>query len=165
MPADDLLANLPADVIVKLVKLLEHWRDHPHAGPPDHLLQTYNDFADLLWAPERPLLRHGDEPDMWPALSRYGLVALYQYDRTPPAAQATAERQLVTLRQLTTMVGKSKSWGNNLKDRKKNPLPPPDVEGGGGKAGMWDWSRIRPWLQAEVGRQLPEHFPERPPGL
>jgi hypothetical protein len=85
---------------------------------------------------------------------------LAEADKAAPQ-QAPADPQYVTLDQLAAAVGKSKSWANNLKARKENPLPPPDIEGGGGRADEWEWSRIRPWLVAETGRRLPEHFPHR----
>lgn len=63
----------------------------------------------------------------------------------------------VTLLQAASMVNKTK---NTLEKRaKKSPMPLPDVEGGGGTAAEWKWSAIRPWLEKEFKRQLPEHFP------
>jgi hypothetical protein len=63
----------------------------------------------------------------------------------------------VTLLQAASMVNKTK---NTLEKRaKKSPMPLPDVEGGGGTAAEWKWSTIRPWLEKEFKRQLPEHFP------
>lgn len=35
----------------------------------------------------------------------------------------------------------------------------PDIEGGGGKAYQWKYSRICPFLEAEFSRQLPERWP------
>ena len=35
----------------------------------------------------------------------------------------------------------------------------PDIEGGGGKAHQWKYARIRPFLEAEFARQLPERWP------
>jgi hypothetical protein len=65
----------------------------------------------------------------------------------------------VTLDQMAAMIPRSKRTLERLKKRRKNPLPTPDVEGGGGKADEWEWVKIRPWLEEEFRRQLPEHFP------
>ena len=35
----------------------------------------------------------------------------------------------------------------------------PDIEGGGGKAHQWKYARIRPFLETEFARQLPERWP------
>jgi hypothetical protein len=65
----------------------------------------------------------------------------------------------VTLAQMAAMVNRSKRTLENLKDRKKNPLPDPDVTGGGGKADEWLWDHIRPWLETEYGRSLSKFNP------
>lgn len=73
-------------------------------------------------------------------------------DGAPPAPEC-----FVTLLQAASMVNKTKS---TLEKRAKtSPMPLPDVEGGGGTAAEWKWSTIRPWLEKEFKRQLPEHFP------
>jgi hypothetical protein len=64
----------------------------------------------------------------------------------------------VTLDQMAATVSRSKRTLERLKTRKRHPLPAPDVEGGGGRPDEWLWSRIRPWLAQEFGKQLPEHF-------
>ncbi len=39
-------------------------------------------------------------------------------------------------------------------------MPQPDIEGGGGKANQWRWSRLRPWMEATFKRDdLPARFP------
>jgi hypothetical protein len=38
-------------------------------------------------------------------------------------------------------------------------MPPPDVPGGGGKPREWLWVRIRPWLERNFKRVLPERPP------
>jgi len=67
--------------------------------------------------------------------------------------------QHITLDQMAAMVSRSKRTLEKLIGRKKNPLPDPDIPGGGGKPNEWLWERIRPWLEGEYGRQLPETFP------
>jgi hypothetical protein len=65
----------------------------------------------------------------------------------------------VTLDQMAAVIHRSKRTLEKWKTREKNPLPAPDVEGGGGKADEWLWSAVRPWLEAEYGRKLPEQYP------
>jgi hypothetical protein len=60
---------------------------------------------------------------------------------------------------MAAMVNRSKRTLERLKGQRNNPLPTPDVEGGGGRADEWLWARIRPWLVQEYKKQLPEHFP------
>jgi two-component system nitrogen regulation response regulator GlnG len=67
--------------------------------------------------------------------------------------------QYVTLDQMAAIVNRTKKTLENRKRCKRNPLPPPDVEGGGGKPDEWKWTTVRSWLEQEFGRQLPEHFP------
>jgi hypothetical protein len=67
--------------------------------------------------------------------------------------------QYVTLDQMAGLVNRSKRTLEKRKRRKNTPLPDPDVAGGGGKPDEWKWSAIRPWLEKEFGRQLPEQFP------
>jgi hypothetical protein len=86
--------------------------------------------------------------------------------QTERAPQAIGEDepeapQYVTLDQMAAHVNRSKRTLERLKTRELNPLPPPDVEGGGGRPDEWVWSKIRPWLEKEFGRQLPLRFPPR----
>jgi hypothetical protein len=61
---------------------------------------------------------------------------------------------------MSAIVNYSKKTLGNLKKRQKNPLPLPDISGGGGKRDLWIWSKVRPWLIQEYGRiDLPERFP------
>ena len=66
----------------------------------------------------------------------------------------------VDLDQMAASVGRRKASLEKLKTRKINPLPHPDIPGGGGAKDEWEWSRIRPWLENEFVRQLP-HTPRR----
>ncbi len=62
----------------------------------------------------------------------------------------------VTLDQAAAAVHRKK---RTLERRKtEGTLPPPTVEGGGGKPDLWDWTVLRPWLQNEFGVILPERF-------
>jgi hypothetical protein len=69
--------------------------------------------------------------------------------------------QYVTLDQAAALVSRSKRTLEKYKQREKNPLPSPDVEGGGGRPDEWRWTRIRPWLEQEFGRSLPEQYPSQ----
>jgi hypothetical protein len=83
-------------------------------------------------------------------------------DVPPPAEEAPLPRwkqDYVTLSQMAALVNHSKRTLEKRKGRKKNPLPDPDVEGGGGKPDEWLWETVRPWLEGEFCRLLPERFP------
>jgi hypothetical protein len=72
--------------------------------------------------------------------------------------EAPADRpDLVTLDQASGIVHKSK---RTLERYKTNgTLPDPTFEGGGGRAALWNWRTLRPWLEQEFGIKLPETFP------
>jgi len=70
-----------------------------------------------------------------------------------------ALHQYVTLDQIAASVNRSKRTLERLKQQGKMPLS--DVEGGGGKPDEWVWSGIRPWLEKQFGKLLPERFPDR----
>ncbi len=76
-----------------------------------------------------------------------------------PATHAPPPEQYVTLDKMAAIVGRSKRTLEKLKTRGRNSLPPPDIEGGGGRADEWLWATVRPWLEGEYGRELPERFP------
>lgn len=63
----------------------------------------------------------------------------------------------VTLKQMASIVNKSKRTLERLRDN--GNLPAPAVKGGKGKADEWLWSVVRPILNREYGRQLPEVYP------
>lgn len=42
---------------------------------------------------------------------------------------------------------------------KKDPMPEPEVEGGGGKAHEYSYAKIRPWLERHGSRKLPAALP------
>jgi hypothetical protein len=68
--------------------------------------------------------------------------------------------QYVTLNQVSALLKRSKKTFERRKKRPKNPLPDPDVPGGGGKSDEWIWATLRPWLQEEFNHLLPERFPD-----
>ncbi len=66
--------------------------------------------------------------------------------------------QYVTLDQAAAMVSRSK----RTLERYKNQMPEPSVRGGGkGKPDEWDWAILRPWLEGQFDRKLPERFLNR----
>lgn len=68
----------------------------------------------------------------------------------PPPAE-----QLVTLDQMAAIVNLSK----RSMERHRKGMPPPRVRGAGGRPSRWAWSDVRPWLERQFGRTLPECFP------
>jgi hypothetical protein len=76
-----------------------------------------------------------------------------------PSESAQTLPEYVTLTQIAAIVNKAKKTLENYKKAKKDPLPDPDIEGGGGKQAEWLWATIRPWLERRFKRPLPEHFP------
>jgi hypothetical protein len=73
----------------------------------------------------------------------------------PDGSHGAGSECLVTLLQAASMVSRSKK----TLERKKASMPLSRVEGGGGKPDEWAWSELRPWLEKEFSRKLPEQFP------
>jgi hypothetical protein len=61
----------------------------------------------------------------------------------------------VTLDQIASIVSKSERTVEKWKHDKRNPLPAPDVQ----NPDRWDWSRIRPWLEAKTHQTFPGRNP------
>jgi hypothetical protein len=74
-----------------------------------------------------------------------------------PEIQAE-DSQYVDLYQIASKVHRTKRSLHRLLARKANPMPPADIEGGGGKKNYWIWSKIRPWLQVEFNMTLPSKY-------
>ena len=72
-------------------------------------------------------------------------------EESQPKAEAARE-YYVTLDQAGALVNRGKRTMEKLKKR----MPKPVVRGGGGKAAEWKWSELRPWLEQEFAKQLPE---------
>jgi hypothetical protein len=92
-------------------------------------------------------------------LSRQAKIIAGLKQEMAALGRSPALGQYVTLDEMAAIVNRSKRTLEKLKDRKKDPLPPPDIEGGGGKPHEWLWSTVRPWLEKEYGRTLPAEFP------
>jgi hypothetical protein len=84
-------------------------------------------------------------------------------DWRPPLPKNEPAPQYVDLVMLHSYLHVSKRKMERLKAHPENPMPDPDIEGGGGKKDWWIWSKLRPWLQEEFGRILPERFPDLNP--
>jgi len=87
------------------------------------------------------------------------LLAAMLDELQPDEESQTPPGSYVTLDQMAAIVNRSKRSLERLKSRKKNPLPDPDCEGGGGRPDEWLWSKVRPWLEKEYSKQLPEDYP------
>lgn len=74
--------------------------------------------------------------------------------------------QMVTLDQAAAIVHRSKrTLEKYLYDPalvRRYAMPPPSLEGGGGRPHEWEWSVIRPWLERVFRRPLPERVPGTP---
>ena len=84
------------------------------------------------------------------ALSAWRLRRLAATQTPTPGTE-----MLVTLAQAAAMVNRTK----RTLQRHVGKMPPPRVEGGGGRPAEWAWSEIRPWLEKEYCRKMPEVFP------
>ena len=141
-------------------------------GPPIITIGTRTRHFTVTYRPTRQLEAWGVLPKYVPTAGR---LSLYERravacdflsnlieDAQPTPAIADAEDripQYVTLDQAAGIVKRSKRTLEKKLTRRNNPLPPPDIEGGGGKANEWDWAKLRPFLEQEYGKKLPEKFP------
>jgi len=76
-----------------------------------------------------------------------------------PAVAPAVPDEYVTLDQIAARVNKCKRTMENRISRMINPFSDPDIQGAGGKASEWLWSKVRPWLEIEFERPLPEPYP------
>ena len=108
----------------------------------------------IRWCDSHEVATHVDDhlADSWEATPETDDAARTE-EQTEPA---TVEYH-VTLWQMAAIVSKSKKTLERL--RKNEILPAPDVKGGNGKANEWRWSKVRPILEKEYWRKLPEVFP------
>jgi hypothetical protein len=78
----------------------------------------------------------------------------------PPLGPTDSQgEQYVTLDQAAGFVNRGKKTLERY--LKKEKMPQPDVEGGGGRPHEWIWSTLRPWLEKTFGKSLPERLPSR----
>ena len=161
----------------------EWLRDGDHRSPQqnradvkamwDHARWIYT--IDLALGMTNPPSRHVGEVDDATRSEIKAVMVTWASDQiqrlapTPPPADTTetgtqeieiaVPPQYVTLDQMAAMVPRSKRTLEKLIGRDSNPLPDPDIQGGGGKPNEWDWHRIRPWLEQEYGRKFPADYP------
>jgi hypothetical protein len=119
------------------------------------MAEEYREHGDLQVTMER--LKEGPPNN----LSEAG--AINAPGHTPPEEDHSPSvvEDYVTLDQMAAWVSRSKRTLERMKTRQSNPLPTPDIEGGAGKADEWIWSRVRPWLEREFRRKLPDSAPRR----
>ena len=132
-----------------------------------HQQKEYGEFADFVVSACGTFLMFNVHPAIASALLVEHRLSDDDAQGTGGGSIADADilPQYVELGQMAAIIQKSKRTLEKWKSRAKNPLPPPDIEGGGGTADEWDWSTIRPWLEEESGRKLPARFPTIRPAL
>lgn len=83
-------------------------------------------------------------------------LLLTRYTLAGPAAgdAGTPPRQLVTLDQAAAMIRRRKRTLYHHEGR-----PAPVVPGGRGRAALYEWADLRPWLERLSGMTLPARFP------
>lgn len=74
--------------------------------------------------------------------------------RREPAVENEGVDDLVTLDEAAAIVHKSKK----TLEKHLKQMPPPHIQGGGGKSSLWKWSDLRPWLEKEFVPDLPARF-------
>jgi hypothetical protein len=67
--------------------------------------------------------------------------------------------QYVNLNQAAALVNRKKVTLLRALNKPGSTMPQPDTHGCGGKPHEWLWPRLRPWLEQEYGKSLPERFP------
>lgn len=77
----------------------------------------------------------------------------------PTSSPIVDPTQYVTKWQLAMLVKKSTKTLDRALARTRNPMPQPDVPGGGGRAAEWIYTNVRDWLVEEYGKFLPVRYP------
>jgi hypothetical protein len=175
---DSLIAHLPPAELPRLARLLERFVEAREAAKTawrkreNHFNGQLQDAVVAMCQARAPVWTMCPSlPEEWgrlPGLGTYppdprlqdaaGAI-LRSFLQAVHAAALPEGHQYVKLDQIAAIVSHGKRTLERLKGRQPNPLPDPDIEGGGGKADEWRWDRIRPWLEAEYKRSLPEQFP------
>lgn len=71
----------------------------------------------------------------------------------------TPAEQLVSLNQIGALVNRTKDTMRHYVPR----MPPARHAGVRNHAALWAWDEVRPWLEGQFGRRLPERFPSWEP--
>jgi hypothetical protein len=144
----------PDEAIAEITEVMAWLVENPDGAWEDvpELFAKYKRWRDIFYGVP-PLLNRSGTMRCVPGLASFGRVFLLQQH------QRSDVPDYVDLDQIAAMVNRSKSHLEKLKRRDKNPLPDPEVRGGGGKKDEWVWAHIRPWLEAEFDKHLPKAFP------
>jgi hypothetical protein len=89
------------------------------------------------------------------AAMRESAAALIPTIPTPAMPSTIPAPDYIDLDQAAALVNRSK----RTLERKSGVMPLPAVEGGGGKKAEWLWNELRPWLEKEYGKVLPDRPP------
>lgn len=73
----------------------------------------------------------------------------------PASLDEAAAIDLVSLDEAAAIVHRTK----RTLERHLSKMPAPQVQGGGGKPSLWNWTKLRPWLESEYVPDLPKGFP------
>lgn len=144
---------------------LEKWGQLARVVDKDPDPMKLSEIADwaLVWAAREKLKARYNEKAIQAALAPVldQIANLRTATCQTSGEQGQAALQYVDLNQIAAVVNHSKSTLEKLKRRKINPLPDPEIPGGGGKRAEWVWSTIKPWLEAEFGRKFSDTMPRR----
>jgi hypothetical protein len=90
-----------------------------------------------------------------PLMVTSAAVPLLEDGNTVTSTSPTGVPDYIDLDQSAALVGRSK----RTLERRLRKMPPPAIKGSGGKKSEWLWSVMRPWLEKEFGRKLPDRPP------
>lgn len=131
-----------------LAKLIADYGPRIFDRPKASVLNCpWNEWVVIV-TPRVPVLRSLPIPVMDPYRTNRS-----NYEANEPIPPPSLPRY-VTLSQVAPLVNRHKKTLEKLKTRERNPLPAPDVEGGGGKPDEWEWAALKVWLEAEFNRKI-----------
>ena len=134
---------------------------HPNRDElPEHLRAFEVEILDEYTVVEQEFRKTAEYLQRVSALVRSKLAkaqALQPTALQDPSSAAAELDELVTLDQVAPLTGLSKrTLERHLAEER---LPPPDIQGGRGKAHKWFWRTIRAPLATIASRNLPDRFP------
>ncbi|HEV7299233.1 MAG TPA: hypothetical protein VGN72_07705 [Tepidisphaeraceae bacterium] len=148
--------------ILRIIELIEAYWDAQ--GEPDwrkRMLGYLNDLVELQDA-----IRGIDIPRLvqsrrseFPPFRRYEEDTPVRSD-SPPVLPAEDESpgDLISMDQAAALVGRTKRTVQGWNEI--DPMPLPEVEGGGGKRHEYSYAKLKPWLEQHSGRKLPDQLPD-----